>query len=109
MDNSVSIHYKNLKRLAIKLFKVLEGIYSDIMKDVLPLYTFSNYNNRKISNFYSRSLNSIYNGTDSLSHLAQKVWELVSNNIKTLGSLPEFKNAIRLWKQIRYSCRIFKT
>ena len=40
-DNSVSVHNRNIQRLAIKLYKVLNGIYSDIMKDVFPLRTSS--------------------------------------------------------------------
>ena len=40
-DNSVSVHNRNIQRLAIKLYKLLNGIYSDIMKDVFPLRTSS--------------------------------------------------------------------
>ena len=66
------------------------------MKDVFPLSTSSNYNISNRPTFYSMPLNSVYNGIDSLSHLAPKMWELVSNGISALESLLEFKNVIKL-------------
>ena len=51
---------------------------------------------------YLASVNSVYNGTELLSHLAPKIWELVLNDIKALEPLSEFKNSIKLWKPIRY-------
>ena len=47
MNNSVLTYLKNLKNLTIELCKLFDGIYSDIMKNVLSLNTFSNYNIRK--------------------------------------------------------------
>ena len=81
----------------------------DIMKDVFPLNTSSNYNNRKRSTFYSRTENPVYNGTESLLHLAAKIWKLVPNDIKVLDSLSEFKNEIKFWKPLRWFCRILET
>ena len=66
------------------------------MKDVFPLSTSSNYNISNRPTFYSMPLNSVYNGIDSLSNLAPKMWELVSNGISALESLLEFKNVIKL-------------
>ena len=41
LDKFVSVHHRNLKCLAIKLFKTLIGISPDIMTDVFLLNTFS--------------------------------------------------------------------
>ena len=59
MDNSVSVHYKNLEFLATAMYKVFNGILPDAMKDVFPLNTSSNYIIRKKSTFYSKSVNSV--------------------------------------------------
>ena len=37
MDNSVSLHYKNLQCLATEFYKVFNGISPAIMKDVFPV------------------------------------------------------------------------
>ena len=43
IDNSVSIHTRNLQSLAIELYKIVNGFSPDIMKDVFPYNTnFSN-------------------------------------------------------------------
>ena len=59
--------------------------------------------------YFSRSAspaNLVYNGTESLSHLVPKRWELVPNGTIALDSLSEFKNAIELWKPVRCVWRI---
>ena len=79
------------------------------MRVVLPLTTSSNYNIKNISSSYSKPVHSIYNGTESLSNLAPKTWELVPNNTKALDSLSELTDPIKLWKPLSCSCRICKT
>ena len=34
---------------------------------------------------------SVYNGTESISYLGPKVWELVRDNLKSITSLTSFK------------------
>ena len=53
MDDSVSVHHRNLQCLAIELYKVFNGISTDIMKDVFPLNTTSNYDIRNRKTFDS--------------------------------------------------------
>ena len=74
---------------------VFDGFCPDILNDVFPSNTFSNYNIRNRSAFCSRPLNSVYNGTESLSHLTPKMLTLVPNNIKPLDSLWEFKMSLQ--------------
>ena len=66
---------------------VFDGFCPDILNDVFPSNTSSNYNIRNRSAFCSRPLNSVYNGTESLSYLTPKMLKLVPNNIKPLDSL----------------------
>ena len=40
INNSVSVHCKNLLCLAIELYKVFNGISPDVTKDVFPFETF---------------------------------------------------------------------
>ena len=70
--------------------------FLDIMKDVFPLNTSANYNIKNRSTFYSRPVNSVYSGTEPLSHLVLKVWEHVPNDSKALDPLSELRNAIKL-------------
>ena len=71
-DNFVSVHNRNIQFLAIDIYKVFNDICPDIMNDVFPLSTSSNYNIRGTSTFTTRSVKTLYYGTESLSYLAPK-------------------------------------
>ena len=53
------------------------------------------YNLRTNSNFSSRQVNPVYHGTESLSFLGPKIWELVPEDTKQSESLQIFKNKIK--------------
>ena len=56
------------------------------------------YSTRNRYTFYSRPVRTVLHGTESLSHLEPKIWELVPSDIKNLSSLTVFKKAIKQWK-----------
>ena len=70
--------------MAIGLRRVFNDISLDAMKDVFPLNTSSNYNIKNKSTYYSKSVISVYNGTELLLHLPLNIWELVPNDIKAV-------------------------
>ena len=109
LDNSVSIHYKNLQCLAIELYKIFNGISPDIMKNVFPLNTSSTYDIRNREIFYTRPVKSVYHGTESLSYLAPEIWELVPESIKSAESLSVFKIRIKKWKPENCPCRLCRS
>ena len=41
MDNSMSIHYKNLQRLATELYKIFSGISPDVINLLFKICKFS--------------------------------------------------------------------
>ena len=94
-DNSVSVHFRNVQAFAIELYKVVNGFSPDIMKDVFPLNENSFYNTRNKRTFHSRHIGTVHFGSETLSHLAPKIWELVPEEIKKLESVASFKNAIK--------------
>ena len=66
----------------------------------------SSYNLRKNSGFYVRKIYSVYQGTESLSFLGPKIWELVPEDIKQSASLAVFKSKIKHWVPLRCLCRL---
>ena len=107
-DNTVSVHQRNLKFLATELYKVLNGLSPDLMKDVFPLNDDSGYSTRNKRTFKSRNIKTVRFGTDSLAYLAPKIWELVPNEMKNLESLTAFKTATKKWKTRNCPCRLCK-
>ena len=108
-DNFVSVHFRNVQALAIELYKVVNGFSPVIMKDVFPLNENLCYNTRNKRTLNSRNIRTVHFGSETLSHLAPKIWELVPEEIKKLESVASFKNAIKEWKPANCPCRLCRT
>ena len=106
-DNSVLVHFRNVQALTIELYKVVNGFSPDIMKDVFPLNENSFYNARNKRTFHSRHVRTVHFGSQTLSHLAPTIWQLVPEEIKKLESVASFKNAN--WKSANCPCRLRRT
>ena len=107
-DNTVSVHQRNLQFLATELYKVLNGLSSDLMKDVFTLNDDSGYSTHNKRTLKSRNIKTVRYGTDSLAYLAPRIWELVPNEMKSLESLTAFKTPIKKWKTTNCPCRLCK-
>ena len=106
-SGSVKIHHKNLQQLAIEIYKALNDLSSSLMSE---LFTFKNtsYNLRAGKKLDSNNIKTVNYGTESISYLAPKIWELVPNEIKKSNSLNVFKRKIKTWIPVSCPCRICK-
>ena len=71
--------------MAAELFKLFEIFQNKV----------SSYNLWKNSSFYVRQVYSVYHGTESLSFLCPKTWELVPEDIRQSERLDIFKSKIK--------------
>ena len=108
-DNSFSLHHRNIQILATKLYKIVNGLSPDIMKDVISSNNNLSYSTRNRRTFHSRPIRSIIYGSETLSHLAPKIWELVPTHMKSLQSIAFFKSAIKKWKLSDCPCCLCRT
>ena len=108
-DNSVSVHQQNIQVLATVLYKIVNGLSPEIMKEVFPFNENTSYNTRNKRKFHSRSIKSVAFGSETLSHLASKIWELVPVEIKNVESVASFKRAIKKQKPVNCPCRLCRT
>ena len=104
-DNSVSIHLRNLQVLVTKLYKVKSNMAPEILNEIFQNRT-SSYNLRTNSSFADRPVHSVYHGTESLSFLGPKIWELFPKDAKQSDSLEIFKKKIKQWVPSRCPCRL---
>ena len=107
LDNSFTIHHRNLQKLATEIFKVKNNLSPMFMNNVFSDST-NPYNLRNASEFNTSNIRTVYNGTETISFRGPKTWALVPDEIKNLKSLPEFKNRIRNWKPEGCTCRLCK-
>ena len=55
-----------------------------------------------------RNAKSVYHGSESISYLRPKIWEIIPVKIKETNSLNSFKIEIRKWVPQSYPCRLCK-
>ena len=76
LDNSVTVHQKNLQVLVTEIYKVKNGIAPDIMNDIFELQNPS-YNLRSSCNQFRReNVKTVHYGIQSVRYLSTKIWEL---------------------------------
>ena len=107
-DNSVSIHHRNLQKLATEMYKAYNDLSPTLVKSIFPLREMP-YNLRNSNPFRPTKVNSVFNGTETISFRGPKIWSLVPENIKAAKSLTEFKTKISAWVPIGCTCRLCKT
>ena len=104
-DKSVTIHQRNLQLLATEIFKTKNELNPKIMEEI---FTFKNvdYDLRNNKSLKIGTLKTVYYGTESLSNLGAKIWNLLPNEYKELKSLS--KSRISNWVTDECPCRMSK-
>ena len=103
-NKTVSIHQKNLQVLATEIFKARLNISPEILKELFS-FNVRNYNLRSQSTLKRIKTNSVYFGSESLSSLAPKIWDLVPDSFKNENSPERFKSRIKYWTTDKCPCR----
>ena len=104
-SKTFTIHHRNVQTLAIELYKVYHRIAPKIMDFVLPLN--KNVKHPRSYDFDTRNVRSVFKGTESLAHLAPRIWSIVPDEYKLLP-FSKFKDKIRSWKPDGCPCRLCK-
>ena len=107
-DGSVSIHHRNIQSLAIEMYKVKNEIAPMITANVFTRMPENHYNFRHSSNFIVPFARTIYHGTESISYLGPKIWDIVPSELKKAQSLNSFKKSISKWAPDDCPCRLVK-
>ena len=107
-DSSVSIHMRNIQRLATEMFKFYKGLSPPLMGNIFRLRTRNPYNLRQPSEFSRPIVRSVYHGTESISFLGPKIWDILPEKLKNIENLALFKKEIKTWKPDKCPCRLCK-
>ena len=110
LENSgyIKIHHNNLKALAIEIYKALHNPSNSLMSNLFRIKT-SKYNLRSTGTLVSRSAKTVHFGTETISYLAPKIWQLIPEDIKNCKTLNSFKQQIQIWIPSECPCRLCKT
>ena len=108
MDESFTIHHRNVQKLATEMFKIKNNLSPTFMKELLPEST-NPYNLRNAPEFDTSNIHTVHNGTETILFRGPKTWSLVPEEIKNSKSISEIKNKIKYWKLEGCICRLCKT
>ena len=95
-DNSVTLHHRNIKILATETYKFLQGLSPPLMNEIFVERN-NNYSLRGNNILTRRRVNSVRYGTETVSFLAPKIWDILPKDIKDSESLDIFKRQIKKW------------
>ena len=107
-DNSVSTHIRNIKRLAIEMFRFYNGLSKPIINNIFKLKAENSYNLRQVSEFSRPMVKSAYDGTESISCLGPKLWDILPEKLKSVDNLEYFEKEIKTWKPDNCPSRLCK-
>ena len=93
---------------AIEMYKVKNDLAPLIVQDLLQVRETCHYNLRSQSYFTQPRIKSGNHGSESLSSLGPKIWELVPLEMREINSLLKFKEEIKKWEPKNYPCRLCK-
>ena len=107
-DNSVSIHHRNIRLLAIELYKAKNNLSSQLMLELFQRCEV-NYNAPSQKDFSLRPTNTSSYGLKSLTYLAPNIWNLVPQDIRSANSLSQFIRKIKSWIPEGCPCLLCRT
>ena len=105
-DQSVTMHIKNIRTLAVELYKVKHGLSPKIM-DSIFLGREASYLCTQ-TDFFPPQIRTVHYGEDSLRYFGPKIWNIVPNEVKGSPTLELFQKNIKKWNP-KCTCRLCKT
>ena len=94
---SLSVHVKNIKTLAMEMFKVANKLRVSLMNEI-SVKRNNAYNLRKPSEFVRPKVHSVFHGKESISYLGPHIWDMIPVEMKNLTTISAFKRKVKNWK-----------
>ena len=80
-DNLTTIHSRNIQLLVTELFKVKNGLSPPFMNEIFAENAQHYYDLRKKTEFKRNNVKTVYNGTETLTFLRPRIWEIVQTTL----------------------------
>ena len=80
----------------------------EILTEMFPQRE-SNYHLRNSTTLQGRSIKTVMYGSETISSLEPKIWDILPTVLKNIVSPTLFKKEIREWAPKNCPCRLFKT
>ena len=105
-DGSVSIYNRNLQLLAIGISTASKDLYPPIITELFEKKNEHQYSMRHYTERAMPAVNSVYHGTESISFLVTKIWNILPDRFKKIDSLGDFQMIIKSWNHGKFTCTL---
>ena len=108
MDGSVSIHHRNIQKVATEMCKAKSNLSPELTQNIFQRNEVLNL--RSDNTFLRPKINTVYNWEGSLRSFGPIVWNnnLLPNKYKSAENVEIFKNKIKRWIPENCPCRLCK-
>ena len=97
IDESITIHKRNLQFLMTEIYKMLHNMNHSFMKEIfVRLYTSYILKNKQRLKVDGVKTSSAY-GHETASFLGSQIWTTLGNGFKQLSSVNSFKQKVKRW------------
>ena len=100
------IHFRNIKYLLTKIYKLKMGLSPPIMSTIFRLNENSSYNLRCGVTMNKRKIRTRKFGFETVSTIGAIFWNDLPAELKNTESLKTFKQKIKLWSPNNFPCKI---
>ena len=104
---SFKIHYRNLQRLLIEIFKVKMKLAPEIMNGVFDIIE-SPYPLGNELRFKSKNIRTVRYGIETAAFVSSRIWSYMPSELKESMSLNKFRSKIKTWKPENCPCKLCK-
>ena len=88
-DNSVSIHHRNIQKVAIEMFKVKNNLCPQFIRSFSAL---TDTRTRSNASFHRPNVNTVYRGEQSLRRFGPIVWDtMLPHDLRNIADVEDFK------------------
>ena len=105
-DSTVSIHHRNVQKVAIEMYKIKYNVGPQLIDD---LFCKKVLNTRSKASFHRANVRTVAYGEQSLRSFSPIVWDnMVPQSMKEIANIDDFKKCIKTWIPINCPCRLCK-
>ena len=103
-NKSFSSHCQNLRYLLQKCIKYILMLPLTLGNKYFSKKNKVSYEFTENAHFTPQNIKSVYDGSETISYLGPKIWNLVPDNIKDSQNVSNFESKIKFWKLKGCSC-----
>ena len=82
-DRSVTIHHRNLQKLAIEMYKIKNQVSPIPMRKLFTVKEHQ-YDLRNKNTWVSDNIRTVKYGSETISNMGPKIWEMVPSHLKRI-------------------------